>query len=350
MRSDTSNGETKLLIGEHQTKPFKSRKLSSKLIVAAFLLLIGAGIAYFTLYHPGQASAVGVNRQYAVEEFPESNDVDLSSDYGSSTVKTKGGKKGGKKDKAPKPSKAPKTKPSKAPKVKPTKAPKVKKTKPAKVPKTLDPTTAKPTTSKPTTSWPTERPTPKPTVKVTAKPTTSWPTEKPKPINAPGMTCADGAKGVLSTGGVLDDFKIGLDVDCDAETVTVSITKSSFSNTWFGIVFSDQMIGTSLIYTMGNPGAKEKDRTLALYQYDNNAKSSRKVVWDSSVEWKEETVIVNDDTITVVYTAPIDGSPLFLDTKEVNIRWAFGPNDYNIEYHTGSGRSNDVLTLNLVGQ
>merc|ERR1712228_879993 len=120
-------GETKLLIGEHQTKPFKSRKLSSKLIVAAFLLLIGAGIAYFTLYHPAQASAVGVNRQYAVEEFPESNEVDLSSDYGSSTVvKTKGGKKGGKKDKAPKPSKAPKIKPSKAPKVKPSKAPKVK--------------------------------------------------------------------------------------------------------------------------------------------------------------------------------------------------------------------------------
>merc|ERR1712228_123445 len=323
-------GETKLLIGEHQTKPFKSRKLSRKFIVAAFLLLIGAGIAYFTLYHPAQASAVGVNRQYAVEEFPESNEVGLSSDYGSSTVvKTKGGKKGGKKDKAPKPSKAPK----------------VKQTKPAKVPKTVDPTTAKPTTSRPTV-----RPTPKPTIKVTAKPTTSWPTEKPKPINAPGMTCADGAKGVLSTGGVLDDFKIGLDVDCDAETVTVSITKSSFSNTWFGIVFSDQMIGTSLIYTMGNPGAKEKDRTLALYQYDNNAKSSRKVVWDSSVEWKEETVIVNDDTITVVYTAPIDGSPLFLDTKEVNIRWAVGPSDYNIEYHTGSGRSNDVLTLNLVGQ
>merc|ERR1712130_34504 len=208
-----------------------------------------------------------------------------------------------------------------------------------------DPTTAKPTTSRPTTSRPT-----------TTEPTTSWPTEKPKPINAPGMTCYDGAKGVLSSGGVLDNFKIGLDIDCDAETVTVSITRSDikFMGTWFGIVFSDQMIGTSLVYTTGNTFAKEKERALGLYQYNNNAKSSRKVVWDSSIEWTEESVIDEGDTITLVYTGPIDGSPLFLDTKEVNIRYAFGPSfgglGYSLGYHGESRRSEDVLTINLVGQ
>merc|ERR1719464_2173751 len=105
-----------------------------------------------------------------------------------------------------------------------------------------------------------------------------------------------------------------------------------------GIVFSDHMIGTSLIYTMGNPAAKEKDRPLALYQYNNMQKSSKKVKWDASVSWKEELVQLDGDSIKIVYTAPIDESPIDLDTKEVNLRYAFGPNDYNIEYHTFSGR------------
>lgn len=155
---------------------------------------------------------------------------------------------------------------------------------------------------------------------------------------------------MLSTEGALDDLIIILDMDCDAQTLTVSITKNAFKNTWFGIVFSDHMIGTSLIYTMGNPAAKETDRPLALYQYNNMQKSSKKVKWDASVNWQEELVELDGDSIKIVYTAPIDGSPIDLDTKEVNLRYAFGPNDYNIEYHTFSGRSQQILTLNLVGE
>merc|ERR1719330_1780205 len=239
--------------------------------------------------------------------------MDLQAHYGSgATTSKRGGKKGGGKTK--------KSKPSKSPKVKKTKAP-----------KTSDPTTAAPVTPNPTTSWPTAKPTPPPT-------------------NPPGMTCAAGAKGVLSTEGALDSMIIALDMDCDAQTLTVSIIKNAFKNTWFGIVFSDHMIGTSLIYTMGNPAAKEKDRPLALYQYNNMQKSSKKVKWDASVNWKQELVQLEGDSIKIVYTAPIDGSPIDLDTKEVNLRYAFGPNDYNIEYHTFSGRSQQILTLNLVGE
>lgn len=382
----TSYGAARPLIGQESIKP--SRKWNRTFIVAAFLLIIGGAVAYFTLYHPMQSSAVGVNRQYAVEEFPEADiddidDYDIQSHYGTGSTTSKRGGKGGKTgkvkpSKAPKPAKEPKTKPSKAPKIKPSKAPKTPKT-----PKTTDPTTAAPVTPNPTTSWPTGKPTnrpttPRPTNKPTPRPTTGWPTAKPtnrptakptpkptprvtpqptawqtaKPVhvNPPGMTCKAGAKGVLSTKGALDDFIIGLDMDCDAQRVTVSITKNAFTNTWFGIVFSDHMIGTSLIYTVGNPGAKEQDRDLALYQYKNGAKSSRKVQWDSSIVWTEESVKMTDDEIKIVYSAPIDGSPLDLDTKEVRIRAAFGLNDYNIEYHTVQGRTDNILTLNLVGE
>merc|ERR1712190_438517 len=176
------------------------------------------------------------------------------------------------------------------------------------------------------------------------------PKPTPPPTNPPGMTCAAGAKGVLSTEGALDSMIIQLDMDCDAQTLTVSITKNAFKNTWFGIVFSDHMIGTSLIYTMGNPAAKEKDRPLALYQYNNMQKSSKKVKWDSSIEWTEEMMKVTDDSIKIVYSAPIDGSPIDLFTKEVQIRAAFGPRDYHVEYHTFSGRTQEILTLNLVGE
>merc|ERR1719476_1056212 len=156
-----------------------------------------------------------MNRQYAVEEFPEadvgSNDnnkfMDLQAHYGTGETTTKKGKKsgsGGKKTKKTKPSKAPK--PSKSPKVKKTIAP-----------KTSDPTTAAPVTPNPTTSWPTAKPTP--------RPTTGWPTAKPTakptppPTNPAGMTCAAGAKGVLSTEGALDDVIVALFMDCDAQTL-----------------------------------------------------------------------------------------------------------------------------------
>lgn len=297
------------MLRQRTSKP----RFNVKLIIG-FLLLIGAAIAYFTLSHPAQAPSVGKNRQYAVEEFP--SDIELDADYGStgSTMSKKkrggGGKKGGKKSKstgAPKPTKGPKVKPTKGPKVKPTKA---------KAPKVK----------------PTEEP------------------EPSAPINAPGLTCADGAKGVLSSSGTLDDFTIGIDIDCDDKTVTVSITKQNFAETWFGIVFSNQMLGSSLIYTTGNRGANEPDRPLSLYQYGNHARSSKKVTWDSSVEWMEEQLIRDGDKISIVYTADIKGSPIDLDTKDVNVRYAVGPTDYHIEYHTGTGRSDGILNLSLVSK
>lgn len=314
------------MLRQRSSKP----RFNVKLIIG-FLLLIGSAIAYFTFSHPAQASAVGNNRQYAVEEFP--SDTVINADYGSATTKkTRGGGGGGKKGGGrTKPSKAPKVKKTKAPK--PTKAPKVK---PTKAPDTSDPTQAP--------KWPTGKPTNKPS------PSPTWPAPKPAPINAPGLTCADGAKGVLSSSGTLDDFSIGIDIDCEEEKVTVSITKESFSETWFGIVFSDEMIGTSLIYTMGNRGAKETDRPLSLYQYENKAKSSKKVTWDSSIKWMEEQLVRDGDKISVVYTADIAGSPIDLDTKDVDIRYAVGPNNYNIEYHTSAGRSNGVLNLSLVSK
>lgn len=155
---------------------------------------------------------------------------------------------------------------------------------------------------------------------------------------------------MISAHGTLDDFTVGIDIDCQTEQVTVSIEKCNYMNNWFGIVFSDEMIGQALIYTTGNTGAREKPRPLSLYQYNNMAKNAKYVKHDDRIEWFEEEIVRDGDCIDIAYSADIEHSPLTLDQPDVNIRYAFGKNvdEYKLGYHGPERRSDGVLTLSLV--
>merc|ERR1712154_175572 len=53
------------------------------------------------------------------------------------------------------------------------------------------------------------------------------------------------------------------------------------------------------------------------------------------------------NTIEIIYTAPVDGSPFSLNSVNVQMRWAVGSSDASIVYHGADGRSTQILSLNL---
>jgi len=150
----------------------------------------------------------------------------------------------------------------------------------------------------------------------------------------------------LTASGTLDHITVALTIDCEAETVQVSITNTEYNENWFGIVFSEIMIGTSLIYTTGNSANGEATRDLALYQYNNLAKAEAQVQWNESVEWTEVSTDIDGTTITIVYERAIAGAPIRIDQNIVNLRWAQSSGmSTSLAYHGVAGHSEDVLTL-----
>jgi len=161
--------------------------------------------------------------------------------------------------------------------------------------------------------------------------------------------CPDGFV-TLGAEGVFGDFTVIIEIDCVAAMVTMNIAHSAYTEQWLGLVFSDNMIGTALIYTTGNAaGASEAVRDLGLYQYDNNVRSDASVNWDESIEWSEISTDLTDGVLQIEFTAPLEGSPIDLsDPENAQLRWAMGTDSSAITYHQSSGRSDDILTLNLL--
>jgi len=160
--------------------------------------------------------------------------------------------------------------------------------------------------------------------------------------------CPDGLTS-LGASSSFGDFDLAIAIDCLAATVTLDIVHNAYNGQWLGLVFSDEMIGTALIYTTGNTAAdSEAPRDLGLYQYDNGARSPSEVVWDDSITWTEVSADVTDEVLTIQYTGPLEGSPIDLsDPENLQLRWAMGSDSDAISYH-GSGRSDDTLSLNLL--
>eukprot|EP01084_Bolivina_argentea_P088914 160542_1 len=87
----------------------------------------------------------------------------------------------------------------------------------------------------------------------TSTPTTGTPTTT---TTTTTTTTATGSKGcdiqnLVPATTIMDDFTITLFINCDDNTVTVTIKYSHYNNNWFGIVFSNNMLGNALIYTTG---------------------------------------------------------------------------------------------------
>merc|ERR1712013_139798 len=56
----------------------------------------------------------------------------------------------------------------------------------------------------------------------------------------------------LGAMGSFGDFTVGIEIDCVEGTVTMDIQHTAYNGQWLGLVFSENMLGTALIYTTGN--------------------------------------------------------------------------------------------------
>jgi len=153
----------------------------------------------------------------------------------------------------------------------------------------------------------------------------------------------------LGAMGSFGDFTVGIEIDCVEGTVTMDIQHTAYNGQWLGLVFSENMLGTALIYTTGNAaGASEAARDIGLYQYENTNRAGNAVNWDDSITWTEVSTDETDGVLQIIYTAPLEGSPIDLsDPENVQLRWAMGTDSPAITYHQ-TGRSSDVLGLDLL--
>ena len=105
----------------------------------------------------------------------------------------------------------------------------------------------------------------------------------------------------------------------DDDTIHIDIEYTAYNDEWFGIVFSETMIGEALVYTTGKSGVQNQ----ALWSYDNTAKNMNGVNYDSANDWTE----VSTDTsngIRIIYKKALSDTPWTMSTTQIPISYAIG--------------------------
>ena len=133
-------------------------------------------------------------------------------------------------------------------------------------------------------------------------------------------------------------------IDCDNDKVEVTIGYSEYNDNWFGIVFSDSMIGNALVYTTGTTEELEE----SLYPYDIEGRYTDDIILGDQDEWwTQESVDESDGTIVVKYSQSLDNTPIFSrETLAVKMRWAYG-DTLKLAQHSTDQRSDDTVTFNF---
>eukprot|EP00484_Ammonia_sp_Unknown_P027583 CAMPEP_0197032826 /NCGR_PEP_ID=MMETSP1384-20130603/11393_1 /TAXON_ID=29189 /ORGANISM="Ammonia sp." /LENGTH=404 /DNA_ID=CAMNT_0042462533 /DNA_START=69 /DNA_END=1283 /DNA_ORIENTATION=+ len=180
---------------------------------------------------------------------------------------------------------------------------------------TPSPTAADPTTAAPTTAAPT-----------TSVPTTTAPTTTAAPLN---ITCDD-----RKDAEVFDSTMMISSVLCgDDNSIYIEITYPGYAGDWFGVVFSDTMIGDALVYTTGKVA---EGRDLALWAYVNEDRVITEVVYVADKNW-EEYFVDTSDGIHIIYRTQLSNTEFTLDTASIPIRYVLGAlgAGTTLDYHSG---------------
>ena len=123
---------------------------------------------------------------------------------------------------------------------------------------------------------------------------------------------------LLPVNGKLEDFEIELYLNCEEETVSITVEYSGFNDNWFGLVFNDKMDGDALVFTTG----KDNDRDSALYPYTISSKSADGVKFDAGNDWTELSKVESGGVLTVSYEQSLASSPFSRETESVTMRAA----------------------------
>jgi len=197
-----------------------------------------------------------------------------------------------------------------------------------------------------TTSAPTESPS-APTISPapTADPTTASPTHSPsEPLTTSEGTGCDSADGIVPAAGALgDDFAVEFEIDCDSDTVAVTIEYTAYSDNWFGIVFSTNMIGNALIYT---EGTSSDSLTAGLYPYSLTIRSSLGVSRDDN-DWNMVSEEESGGVIAVKYSQHLNLTEFSRETESVTVRAAWG-SILELSYHGHGEYTEGSIELDLL--
>eukprot|EP01083_Nonionella_stella_P283163 963682_1 len=143
----------------------------------------------------------------------------------------------------------------------------------------------------------------------------------------------------------MDDFTITLFINCDDNTVTVTIKYSNYNNNWFGIVFSNNMLGNALIYTTGK--SDEDIRSEGLYPYTLNGRNINQVIYNGAEnDWRKIKATDENGIFVVEYTQNLDKTSFTRQTEIVPITWAKG-NSLTLSKHDTPGGRGGEQTHNL---
>ena len=136
-------------------------------------------------------------------------------------------------------------------------------------------------------------------------------------------------------------FKVSLEIDCEDNTVTATIEYASYYENWWGVVFSDRMKGSALVYSTGKEG---ESYAQGLFPYLLNGLSESVVIRDENNEWTEISTTHENDTIALTYQQDLSATNFSRQTSSVEARAAWGLS-LTLEYH-GSLRHTSLFMLN----
>jgi len=140
-------------------------------------------------------------------------------------------------------------------------------------------------------------------------------------------------------------FILIITVNCNEETARIQLTYPGYNDNWFGLVFSDSMIGSALVYTTG----KNEDRSAALYAYENLDRTEPAVQYQSSKDWTNVATtsrrLQSGTELDIAYETSLSNTDIFsADSQSVTLRWAIG-DGLGLAYH--SQRSDGAITIDL---
>ena len=167
-----------------------------------------------------------------------------------------------------------------------------------------------------------------------------------QPTSIPQFESCPQGGDVLTSNLIADDLTVSIDINCKLNVAIIDITYNTFNDNWFGIVFSNSMIGDAMIYTTG----KFDDRIAGLYCYHIIERRADDVIYNSSHDWIEilteikTDINTNSNEIHLIYQQDLSKTPWNIDTNNIIFKYAIG-NDLNLNYH--QSRSDIAYTLYL---
>eukprot|EP01084_Bolivina_argentea_P048294 88991_1 len=132
------------------------------------------------------------------------------------------------------------------------------------------------------------------------------------------------AYGAISNFLAADPFVINSVLCSEDDMMYVDIWYPDYNSNWFGIVFSYDMAGYSLCYTIGHDN--ETPRQLALYQY-SLTNTDRTATYNPNQDWIKVSETTNRNGVRVVYKKELETLPYSVSsTTNIPISYAWGEN------------------------